>query len=170
MRASDLVTLLDYSCWARDRVLAAAAKLTPEQYVKPMGNSFSSVRDTIVHLYAAEWIWVKRILGELPVKFPPPETFPDVASVRAAWAETEQKLRAFVGALDDGGVDRVVEYQTLSYGPGSSTIAQIIQHVVNHGSYHRGQVTTMIRQLGGEPAKGLDLILYFRERDQGRDG
>lgn len=168
MNASDLRDLVDYSAWARDRLLEAVEKLTPEQYTKPMGSSFASIRDTVVHLYAAEWIWTVRLDGESPSKFPPADNFPDVASVRAKWAETEQKLRAFLAPLDDAGAAREVAYQTLSYGPGRSTIAQVIQHVANHASYHRGQVTTMLRQLGAAPAKGLDMILYFRERDQAK--
>ena len=166
MSAATILDLIDYSVWARDRLLDAVAALTPEQYTKPMGSSFSSIRDTVVHMYAAEWIWTLRLHGESPSKFPPAASFPDLASVRAQWAGTEQKLRAFLAPLDDAGAARVIEYQTLSYGPGCSSIAEIIQHVANHGSYHRGQVTTMLRQLGAAPAKGLDMILYFRERGQ----
>jgi uncharacterized damage-inducible protein DinB len=59
---------------------------------------------------------------------------------------------------------RVINFRTLAGASASAPIAHIVQHVVNHGTYHRGQVTTMIRQLGGEPPKSLDLILYYRER------
>ena len=55
MELHDLRTLLDYHYWARDRVLNAAEALTPEQYTKSLGSSFSSVRDTLVHVFAAEW-------------------------------------------------------------------------------------------------------------------
>ena len=62
------------------------------------------------------------------------------------------------------GVTRVIDYKLLNGTPGSSALWQMLQHVVNHGSYHRGQVTTMIRQLGGTPAKSLDMIAFYRER------
>jgi uncharacterized damage-inducible protein DinB len=45
----------------------------------------------------------------------------------------------------------------------ASPLWQMVQHVVNHGSYHRGQVTTMLRQLGSKPPKSLDMIAYYRE-------
>ena len=52
----------------------------------------------------------------------------------------------------------------LDGSPGSAPFWQMVQHVVNHGSYHRGQLTTMLRQLGAAPAKSMDLIGYYREK------
>jgi uncharacterized damage-inducible protein DinB len=52
----------------------------------------------------------------------------------------------------------------LSGQPGSTVFWQMAQHVVNHATYHRGQVTTMLRQLGVEPAQAMDLIAFYRER------
>ena len=66
--------------------------------------------------------------------------------------------------MGDAGVTRVFEYKLLNGQPGKSSFWQMLQHVVNHGSYHRGQVTTMLRQLGAAPAKSTDLITFYRER------
>ena len=66
MTPSDLRTLLDYHYWARDRVLDAAALLTPEQFTKDLGSSFTSVRDTLAHTYSAEWAWYSRWQGHSP--------------------------------------------------------------------------------------------------------
>jgi uncharacterized damage-inducible protein DinB len=63
-------------------------------------------------------------------------------------------------------VNRVLSYQTFSFGPASTPIGHIIQHVVNHGTHHRGQVVTMLRQLGATPPKGMDLVLYYRDKAQ----
>jgi uncharacterized damage-inducible protein DinB len=165
MHANDIRALLDYTFWARDRLLDAASALTPEQYAQPMGNSFSSVRDTIVHLYGADWIWIARLEGlESPGAFPKPESFPDLASVHTAWSEVERRYRAFGDALTDATVNRVIAFKTLSFGDATGQIGQVIQHVVNHGTYHRGQVTTMIRQLGAPAPKAMDLIFYYRDK------
>ena len=94
----------------------------------------------------------------------------DLASLRATWAQHEQKMRAFVEALDEAGVNRVVEYQLLSGQPGATPIWQMVQHVVNHASYHRGQLTTMLRQVGAQPAKSMDMIAYYRIRGLGARG
>lgn len=155
--------LLDYHYWARDRVLAAVDALTPEQYARPMGSSFASVRDTLNHVYFAEWIWYRRWQGDSPTA-PPTIDLPDVARLRAAWAGHEAALRAFFGDVDDGRLSRVIEYRLLSGQPGAAPLWQMIAHVVNHASYHRGQVTTLLRQLGATPPQSMDMIAFFRER------
>ena len=66
--------------------------------------------------------------------------------------------------LGEGGINRVFEFRLLSGQESSSVFWQMLQHVVNHASYHRGQVTTMLRQLGAQPAKSMDMIAFYRER------
>lgn len=164
MTIADLRTLVDYHYWARDRMLAAIELLAPDQYTRDLGSSFKSIRDTAVHTYAAEWAWHERWQGRSPAALLPSDRFPDVASLRAAWRETERAIRAFVDGLSASDVDRVIEYKLLSGAPGASPIGHMVQHVVNHASYHRGQVTTMLRQIGAAPAKSMDMIGYYRER------
>ena len=165
MDSGDLHTLLDYHYWARDRVLDAVEQLSAEQFTRHMGSSFGSVRDTVVHVYSAEWIWYSRWQGDSPTAMLAPEIFPDVVSIRNAWREHEAKVRAFFEHLDRDGIDRVVEFKTASGKTMASVLWQMLQHVVNHASYHRGQVTTMLRQLGATPPKSTDLIAFYRERD-----
>ena len=164
MTLQDLQTLLDYQYWARDRVLAAVEPLTPEQYLRDLGSSFKSIRDTMVHVYGAEWIWYARWQGQSPTALLKPDDFPDVATLTVAWRELEQNVRAFVAGLGDEGIHRRFAYTLVSGAAGESVFWQMLQHVANHGSYHRGQVTTMLRQLGVEPAKAMDLIAFYRER------
>lgn len=163
MNARDVRTLLDYHYWARDRMLDAVEVLAPEQFTRDLGSSFRSVRDTVAHIYGAEWIWYARWQGETPAALPTPDTFPDVASVRQAWRDHEKRMRAYVDGLDDHGLERVIAYKLLSGQPGASVLWHMIQHVVNHATYHRGQVTTLLRQLGAAPPKSTDLITYYRE-------
>jgi len=162
MNLQDLQTLLDYHYWARDRVLEAAGALSQEEYTREMGSSFRSVRDTLVHLYSAEWNWYSRWQGVSPTEMLSPQEFPDVSTLRATWTEHEGKMRAFLRGLGEAGISRVFEYKMLDGRPGATVFWQMLQHVVNHGSYHRGQVTTMLRQLGAQPAKSMDLIAFYR--------
>ena len=164
MNQQDLRTLLDYHYWARDRVLDALEPLTPEQLTRDMGNSFKSIHETVAHIYAAEWAWHERWHGRSPTALLPADQFPDLASIRRQWSELEAKMRSYVDGLSDDGASRVIEYKLLSSQAGSSPVWQMLQHVVNHASYHRGQVTTMLRQLGAQPPKSLDMIGYYRSR------
>ena len=170
MNLQDLRTLLDYHYWARDRMFEALQLLTPDQVNRDMGNSFRSIRDTVTHLYAAEGAWYSRWQGNSPTALPPTDQFPDLAAVRRAWSEHEPKMRAFVDALGEDGIARVFEYTLLSGHAGASPLWQMLQHVVNHASYHRGQVTTMLRQLGAQPAKSLDMIAFYRMQGLGTRG
>lgn len=163
MNRADAKALLDYHYWARDRVLDAVATLEDAAFVAPRGSSFSSIRDTLAHTFFAERAWYSRWQGNSPTQFPPFDQFPDAASLRGAWRELEQQVRAFVESLTDEDLQRVLRYRLLSGAEASSSMSQMIQHVVNHASYHRGQVTTMLRQAGASPAKSMDLITFYRE-------
>jgi len=162
MNAQDLQTMVDYHYWARDRLVEAISQLTPEQYSRDLGSSFKSVRETATHIYAAEWAWYQRWHGESPTALLTADRFADFDALTAAWAEHERKMRAFVDGLDDADVTRVIEFRLLSGQAGASPVWQMVQHVVNHASYHRGQITTMLRQLGAQPAKSMDMIAYYR--------
>jgi len=164
MTIDELRLLFDYHYWARDRILNAVEPLSPDQVARDMGNSFRSIRDTLAHIYAADWAWYSRWIGNSPTALLPADMFPDIAAIRAAWIELEANVRTLLAGLDDQGVNRIHEYRLLNGQPGSTVFWQMAQHVVNHATYHRGQVTTMLRQLGADPAKPMDLIAFYRER------
>ncbi len=161
MDYEDLRLMLQYHYWARDRLLAAVEPLTAEQFTRDLGSSFRSVRDTLAHLVGAEAAWLSRWQGHSPSSLLPADQLPDLAAVRRAWTETEQGVRAFVADTGEQGVGRVISYRLRSGAPGASPFWQMLQHVVNHASYHRGQVTTMLRQLGAAPPAPMDLIAFY---------
>jgi uncharacterized damage-inducible protein DinB len=164
MTLADLRTLVDYHYWARDRLLAALAPLTAEQYTRDMGNSFRSLRDTAVHVYSAEWAWLQRWQGSSPSAQLSPDLFPTVDRLRAAWTTQESALRGFLDAQGESGVTREIDYTMLTGAHGRSVFWHMLQHVVNHASYHRGQITTLLRQVGAAPAESMDLIRFYRDR------
>ena len=154
--------LFTYDSWANERTFNACAALTPEQFTRDLGSSFASVRDTLVHICRAQWIWLDRLRGHSPGELPEPDACPDLAAVRARWSDVERELLAFVNAASAADLDRVLEYRT-PRGDFRTPIWQILQQLVNHGTYHRGQITTMLRQLGARPV-ATDLIAFYRER------
>ena len=162
MTPEEIRLLYDYNAWANRRSMEAAAALTLEQFTKPMGSSFSSVRDSLAHIYGAEWIWLERFQGRSPASLPDPTQFADLASLRERWAEHEPRLLGFVRGVTQADLERVLEYKTLKFGVYRNPLWQSMQHVVNHGTYHRGQVTTLLRQLGTQPIL-TDLMHFYRE-------
>jgi uncharacterized damage-inducible protein DinB len=166
MTYDNLCLFVDYNYWARDRLLEAMAALTPEQFTQPLGSSFSSIRDTIAHICDAESIWLKRWRGEQPGGFQEPDRIADLAAARKEWAGLEREMRVVLAALGPEGVEHRIEYKDFRGALRSDVFWQMMQHVVNHGSYHRGQVTTMLRQLGAAPPNSMDLIVFYREKQQ----
>jgi len=163
MTPQEMRALYDYNAWANHRSLDAASELTAEQFVQPMGSSFGSVRDTLGHIFGAEWIWLERFQGRSPASLPDTTQFKDIARLKERWNEHEARLVGFVRGLSQSDLDRVMEYKTLKFGVYSNPLWQSMQHLVNHGSYHRGQVTTLLRQLGTQPIL-TDLMHFYRER------
>jgi uncharacterized damage-inducible protein DinB len=163
MSPEDIRQLYDYNTWANHRAIDAAAALTAEQFTKPLGSSFASVRDTLAHIHGAEWIWLGRFQGRSPASLPDVTQFANLASLRERWLEHEARLLGFVRGVTQADLDRVMEYKTLKFGVYRNPLWQSMQHLVNHGTYHRGQVTTLLRQLGALPIL-TDLMHFYRER------
>jgi uncharacterized damage-inducible protein DinB len=158
-----LRTLFQYNAWADRRLLDACAALTNEQFTRNLGSSFSSVRDTVVHLYGAEWVWNERIQGRSPSALVSGAGFPDLASVREKLEEMDQFYIDYVSKLTQQDLERVMRYKAFSGDEFSNPLWQSLHQLTNHASYHRGQVVTMMRQLGVK-AVSTDLIGYYREQ------
>ena len=163
MSPEEMRVLFEYNAWANHRALDAASALSADQFTQPLGSSFSSVRDTLAHICGAEWIWFERFHGRSPSTLPDVKAFANADSLRRHWFLQEAELLAFVKGLTQQDLDYVMEYQTLKFGAYRNPLWQSMQHVVNHGTYHRGQVTTLLRQLGAQPLL-TDLMHFYRER------
>ena len=156
-----LRSLFVYDDWANKRVLDACAPLTPEQFTRELGSSFHSVRDTLAHISGAQWIWLERLNGHSPAALPALDTCGDLPSFRLHYSEVERDLLAFVNGTSAADLARVLEYRT-ARGEYRTPVWQILLQLVNHGTYHRGQATTLLRQLGAKPVN-TDLIGFYRE-------
>jgi uncharacterized damage-inducible protein DinB len=163
MTPEEIRLLYDYNSWANRRTLDACAALAPEQFTRDMGSSFRSVRDTLTHIMDAEWVWLERFQGRSPGAMPENSRHADLASLRAEWNKLEANLLGFVHGLTQADLERALEYKTMKFGVYRNPLWQSLQHLANHGTYHRGQVTTLLRQLGAQP-NYLDLMHYYRER------
>ena len=150
MTFEDAWRLLDYHYWARDRMWRRARKGCRRRTTR-------RISATVSDRCATPWSTCMpgsgsgSILagpGIRPRQFPNPEDFPDLDAIRDPWKSQEQKVRAVRRKPGDAGMARVIEYRTFKGDPRQSVFWQMLQHVVNHATYHRGQVTTMLRQLG----------------------
>jgi uncharacterized damage-inducible protein DinB len=149
--------LFDYAYWARDRQLESCAPLTQEQLMQSLGGSFSCLRDTLAHSVHVEWLWLERWSGRTPKAIPPAEELPTLAAVRGRWQEVERDMRAYLSRLDEKELERVRTFTGTRGNTWTYPLWRFIMHLLNHQSYHRGQVTFMLRNLGVKPA-GVDFL------------
>jgi uncharacterized damage-inducible protein DinB len=162
MNVNDIQLLYEYNRWANARVLDAVAVLTREEFTKDLSNSYRSVRGTLTHIMWGEWIWLMRWKDISPKTVFDPADYPNLSSLRTQWQEIDQERRDFIYGLTDDSLERVIAYTNTKGEEWQYPLQHMIQHITNHSSYHRGQVTTLLRQLGVEPA-ATDLLLFFDE-------
>jgi uncharacterized damage-inducible protein DinB len=160
--------LYDYNYWARDRQFEACSKLTDEQFTRPLGGSFGSLRDTLAHIAGAEWIWCERWNGRSPRIFPKGDQFPNLGALQEFWRGVERDVRHFLGGVTEASLSQTLTYTNVAGVQWTYPLWQTLFHVANHGTYHRGQVTTLLRQLGAS-APALDyLVLQDKQAAKGR--
>lgn len=158
--------LYGYNHWATERVLDAAAGLTPEQWLAPGTAGRGSVRDTLVHLVSAQMRWLAWWDGSHSPEEAyrivlDPTDYPDLATVRAVWTESDQAIRAFVDGLSDVDANRDITTTLRDGRVFRLPLWQMMLHVANHGTQHRSEVAAMLTGFGHSPGD-LDSLVYFR--------
>jgi uncharacterized damage-inducible protein DinB len=154
--------MFKYNYWARDLQLQACAAVTPEQLSRPLGNSFSSIQETLVHLLGAEWIWLERWRGASPttraaVEFAS-ERFVNLSAIEERWHVVESHMREYLEGLTEDKLTQPLTYANLNGETWTYALWRTLFHLINHQTYHRGQVTTMLRQIGVQPPQ-IDFLV-----------
>ncbi len=150
-----------YNKWANDRTAEAIRSLSAEQAHRHLGSSFPTIAATAAHIASAEWIWLRRWKGESPTSHPGWATQAALDVVFAKFAEIEAERAAWLATLTEADIDRVVGFRLLNGHEDHQRLSSQLMHLVNHSTYHRGQIAGMIRQVGGTPLS-TDLIAYRR--------
>jgi uncharacterized damage-inducible protein DinB len=155
-----LLSQLDYTEWASQRLLEAAAGLPAEELIRDHGTADKSVLGTLVHIYAADRSWLGRVRQQAPAPFINDSDF-SLDVLRRDWPAIFQGLRDWLATLDPESITNPVYYADLKGRPHSTPAWQIVVHVVNHGTHHRGQIAGFLRTMGHRPPP-LDAIAYYR--------
>ena len=157
MTSAEASLHLRYSAWASRKLVEAIRVVSDADLEKPVGISHSSLLGTLAHIHWGDWLWFTRVV----------ETVDKPAQTREAletfWPELQDKWIAWAERGGDAEINRVVEYVSILDGQRARTPAwQIVLHVVNHATLHRGQAMGMLRQMGIAPPH-TDLMNYYRE-------
>jgi len=153
---------LDYAAWASRRLVEAGAALSEEELTRDFRTADRSVLGTLVHIYAADRIWMGRIQGNPPARFIDPERDMHLTVLENDWPQLHLRWREWAAAQTDDSILRKAVYKDLKGNPYETPLWQIVLHLVNHGTHHRGQVSGFLRTMGRTPPV-LDLIAFYRE-------
>jgi len=162
-----LSTHLNYARWASARLVTAAEQLSSEELNRDFGSAYHSILGTLVHVYAADRVWFGRIQGNPPGRFMDPEQDMHLHVLQSAWMTLLKRWQEWSRSVDENSVAKKIAYRDLKGNEYETPLWQIILHVVNHGTHHRGQVSGFLRALGHTPPP-LDLIAYYRQPDSQR--
>jgi uncharacterized damage-inducible protein DinB len=159
------VMMAKYNRWANTRLYAMAAALSDELYRKDVGIFFKSLHGTLNHLLTTDRIWMRRLdgTGDHPDKLNA-IIFADLPSLHEARKTEDERIIRFVDGLSEDDFDRVWDYRTLNGTPQRQPIGEILAHLFNHQTHHRGQAHAALTAVGiGEP-EPLDLLIMQRKK------
>lgn len=160
MTRDEMVLLAEYNAWADGRIAERAATLEPEAQRRDLGSSIPTLRGTCFHIMNAAHVWVGRMRGEPRPNLDPSE-IKDFAGLRARWARVDRELVELAAAEDP---DRRQAYEASGGTRHVQPIWQMLLHVVNHSTHHRGQAITLLRQLGQPPVGDTDFSVFARQQ------
>jgi uncharacterized damage-inducible protein DinB len=158
MTKDDIQLLYEYDRWANNRTLQAASNLSAEEFTRDLGGSFRSVRDALVHIVGSQWAWLTywnepspsaAFLDDLWPREEAlfhPSVFPEFSAVQCKWTEIEKEQIEFINRVTDESLERMLPVLETQI-----SLAHLMQHLANHSTYHRGQVSLMMRQLAAKP-------------------
>ncbi|MFS8086794.1 MAG: DinB family protein [Acidobacteriota bacterium] len=162
MRVGDLTDLYDYSYWANKKLFDVVLQLTTEEFTRSVAGSYSSIRNTMVHVMSAEWGWLERCGGAKRGPQLKPGEYPTASSVMETWGKVEGHVRAFLSTLKDEDLSRRLEFTLDGPEKHSMLLGQMMEHGAIHGIHHRAQAAMMVRMLGYTPGN-FDMVFYFEE-------
>jgi uncharacterized damage-inducible protein DinB len=150
-----------YNAWASEKLVEnvrAAIELVDVE----TPSSFNTIRKTLFHIWDAETVWFTRIQGHSLTDWPSKDFTGTLEEALEAYMAHSKAFAAFVAKQDVAFLTSTITYKNMSGKEFTQPIDEIIFHVVNHGTSHRGQVITMLRSLGHQSIISMDLIIYQR--------
>jgi uncharacterized damage-inducible protein DinB len=158
--------LFRYNDWARERVLRLAAPCSDAELDRPFEMGEGSLRNTLYHLWAAEYGWLDRWQPQGASPYDAECHGENAVEIGRRHVETAAARDAFLTALGPGGLTRTITYTNSKGVTSTFSFGQMMLHVCNHGVHHRAQALAMLRKLGhlGE-WRGLDYIFMKQEAD-----
>ena len=156
-----LQTHIDYTAWASARLVRAASELTSGELRHDFKTADKSVLGTLVHVFAADRIWLARIEGRPPGAFVT-EADHQLSVLQNDWPALHDRWKKWAAGITEENAQSNITYTDTSGKTWNQPLWELVLHVVNHGAHHRGQVSGFLRAMGRTPPP-IDLAVYQRE-------
>ena len=163
MTKAEALELFAYNAWANRQMFDAAGALPGDSYLRDLKSSHGGIHGTLAHIVWAEHLWLNRWLSKPNPAVPQGRDLRTLGEVRARWEEVEAERARFVAGFTEERLEETVRVKPTSGGEYLHSYRQMFRHFVTHSAYHRGQVVTLMRQVGVQPPR-TDLILYYRRQ------
>ena len=163
MKAEDIKLYYEYNEWANNRILDAAERVLPEQLISSNDLGWGSLLGALVHILDAEYGWFSFLFEREDEGVMDPESFADIASLRARWNQQSAVTRQCLDSLRDEDLYRI--HKSERDGKTYTWILwQVLVHVVNHGTQHRAEAAALLTGFGHSPGD-MDFTLFLRQRE-----
>lgn len=159
----DLESLYAFNSWANARVLETLRALPEGDYVKEQGGGWPSLRATFVHLAGATDAWAERFWGREATRLSTPDELPALEDAARVLLAAEEKHRRHLATYTPGRLAGPFTWKNLKGEERTVPFWVVVRHVVNHQTYHRGQIASMVRRLGHAP-KSTDMVVWGIEQ------
>jgi len=164
MNTNHILTLFDYNYWAKNRIMRAAVKVSPEQFCATNSSSYGSLRGTLVHSLSAELVWRKRFAnGQPPFSVPVQADFPTPEALDQYWHAEETLMRSYLAGLTDANLESPIEYKNTQGIVFQNVLWGLLVHLVNHGTQHRSEAAAMLTDFNCSPGD-IDFLVFLREK------
>ena len=161
-----LTLFLEYHVWAHERLLSCLSGLTKEAWNAPVAGSFPTLKALYQHLLEADHRWLQRWRGVPFAETPPHYVVEGYESLDALFRPQLKEITTEGRRFLEADAGRTVHFITGKGLHVAQPFWQTLYQMVNHGTYHRGQVANMLRALGGQPL-GTDIFLFYNEKAAG---
>ncbi len=169
MTVAEVRELFAYNAWANRRFFEVLATLPAEPYFRDLKSSHGGIHGTLCHIVWAEELWLDRWLARPNPAVPQGRDLATLDAARVRWESLEAERAAFLAGLDEARLEAIIEVRPSAGGAYRHTFRQMFRHAIDHSSYHRGQLVTLLRQVAVAPPN-TGLIVYYRERGAGATG
>jgi uncharacterized damage-inducible protein DinB len=155
-----------YAAWANDRLYEALADLPGRELTKPHPIVFGSIQRTLNHVYVMDLVWRAHLEGTRHAfTTRNPDECPPFADLRAAQNDMDRWYIQYADGMHESSCAEIVNFSFIGGGNGSMSRGEIVLHVANHTTYHRGHIGSMIYEVPAEPPT-TDLPVFLREHVQ----